>query len=92
MRKYIQGTLAALMLGVATAVFAGPVDINHADAGTLAKELKGVGTSKAEAIVAYRKQHGPFKSAEDLSYVKGIGSKTIEMNKDNIRLDSMSKN
>lgn len=60
------------------------VDINTADAQTLAAVIKGVGTDKAEAIVAYRDSHGPFKSVDDLSKVKGIGQKTIDRNRDAI--------
>jgi len=57
--------------------FAGPVDINTADAETISTELKGVGLTKATAIVEYREKHGPFKSPEDLSLVKGIGDRTV---------------
>ena len=69
----------------ATTAFAGPVNVNTADAATLASELKGVGEKTAAAIVAYREEHGPFKSVEDLKNVKGIGDKTIEANADDIR-------
>lgn len=55
-----------------------PVNINTADAVSLAGSLSGIGISKAEAIVAYRKQHGPFKSVDELANVKGIGQKTLE--------------
>lgn len=68
--------------------WAAPVDINTADAPTIAKSLKGVGKKKAEAIVAYRKQNGPFKSADDLSKVDGIGAATVEKNRANITLSS----
>ncbi len=64
--------------------FAGPVDINTADAATISAELKGIGPTKAQAIVEYREKHGPFKSAADLSLVKGIGERTVELNRDNI--------
>ena len=37
---------------------------------------------KAEAIVEYRKANGPFKSADELALVKGIGLKTVERNRD----------
>ena len=40
-------------------------------------ELKGLGASKAEAIIAYRKTHGSFKSIAQLSQVKGISDKTV---------------
>ncbi|MBK9664640.1 MAG: helix-hairpin-helix domain-containing protein [Gammaproteobacteria bacterium] len=44
----------------------------------LADALQGVGLKKAEAIVAYRNEHGPFKSVDDLVNVKGIGEKSLE--------------
>ena len=71
--------------------FAGPVDINTADAATIAAELKGVGMSKAQAIVEYREKYGPFKSAADLSLVKGIGDRTVELNRDNIQVSAAKK-
>ncbi|MFZ0870486.1 MAG: helix-hairpin-helix domain-containing protein [Rhodanobacter sp.] len=58
-----------------------PVNINTADAATLAKSLDGIGNSKAQAIVAWRDAHGPFKSVDDLSQVKGFGTKTLERNR-----------
>jgi competence protein ComEA len=60
------------------------VDINHADAKTLAESLDGVGLVKAEAIVAYRDRHGPFSTIDDLAKVRGIGAKTIAANRDAI--------
>lgn len=59
-----------------------PVNINTADAATLASRLNGVGESKAEAIVAYREEHGAFKSVDQLAQVKGIGLKTVEKNRE----------
>ncbi len=60
------------------------VNINTADAGAIADTLVGVGQAKAEAIVAYRKEHGPFKSPEQLADVKGIGEKLVLKNHDRI--------
>jgi competence protein ComEA len=74
--------LAAMLLG--PAAFAGPVDVNTADAKTLAKELDGVGLSKAQAIVEYRKANGPFRSADELAKVKGLGRKTVDRNRANL--------
>ncbi|HET8897193.1 MAG TPA: helix-hairpin-helix domain-containing protein [Rhodanobacteraceae bacterium] len=81
--------LATLALGLAlsaSAFAATPVNINTADAATIAKALDGIGMSKAEAIVAYRKAHGPFTSAEQLGNVKGIGKQTLARNHDAIRV------
>ena len=64
----------------------GPVDINTADAKTLAAELRGVGDTTAAAIVAYRTANGPFKTVDDLRKVKGIGDKILEQNRANIRV------
>jgi competence protein ComEA len=72
---------AGLVLCSFTAT-AGPVDINTADASTLAKELNGVGPARAQAIIAYRNEHGPFKSVEDLALVKNIPRKLIENNRE----------
>jgi competence protein ComEA len=79
-------TLAAAfaLLTASTLVLAGPVNINTADAETISAELKGVGLTKARAIVEYRKKHGPFRSADDLSLVKGIGERTVELNRSDI--------
>jgi len=74
--------LSALLVGSALA--ADKVNINTADAGTLDRVLVGVGPSKADAIVAYRKTHGAFRSADQLAGVKGIGLATIEKNRDRI--------
>ena len=45
----------------------GPVNINTASAEELS-ELKGVGKTKAEAIVAHRNEHGEFSKVEDLTH------------------------
>ena len=72
---------------VPIAVWAGPVNINTADAKTLARELDGIGPAKAQAIVDYRRQNGAFKTADDLLKVEGIGAKVLEQNRENIRVD-----
>lgn len=57
------------------------IDINSADARTLAKVMRGVGPAKAERIVQYREKFGPFKTVDELARVKGIGHKTVEINR-----------
>jgi competence protein ComEA len=68
---------------------AGAVDINTADAKTL-ETLDGVGPSKAQAIIEYRQANGPFKSADELGKVKGIGEKTLEVNRERISVSGSS--
>lgn len=62
------------------------VDINTADAETLALALDGVGMAKAQEIIAYREQNGEFKTADDLQKVRGIGKATLERNRNRIRI------
>jgi len=64
------------------------VNVNTATAEELAKELKGVGAAKAEAIVLYRQKNGAFKSLKELTKVKGIGASTIDKNRENLELDA----
>ncbi|WP_206105489.1 ComEA family DNA-binding protein [Paenibacillus thalictri] len=59
------------------AVAAKKIDINTAGEKLL-EELPGIGASKAKAIIAYREQHGPFQTAEEITKVKGIGPKMYE--------------
>jgi competence protein ComEA len=82
---------AVALLGCSPLLLAGPVDVNTADAETISAELKGVGLAKAKAIVEYRKKHGPFRSADDLSLVKGIGERTVEINRSDIKVSPPKK-
>ena len=83
-------TLLGKVILVASLMFASgwaaaaPVNVNTADAQTLATNISGVGAKKAQAIIKYRKLNGPFKSAQDLIKVKGIGKKLIERNRDDL--------
>lgn len=82
---------AFALLAAPTLALAGPVDVNTADAETISAELKGVGLVKAKAIVDYREKHGPFRSADDLSLVKGIGERTVELNRTDIKVSTKKK-
>ncbi|MGR8930350.1 MAG: ComEA family DNA-binding protein [Gammaproteobacteria bacterium] len=72
--------------------FAEPVNINQADATTISESLTGIGPKKAEAIIEYRKEHGDFKTLDDLQKVKGIGEKTIKANEKDILLTDSAIN
>jgi competence protein ComEA len=88
MFKLIHALIVTL---VPALVWAGPVDINTADAATIAKELQGIGLSRAQAIVAYREKNGAFRSADDLRKIKGIGAKVLDRNRANIKVDTKSE-
>ena len=87
---------AGILPGSASAVYAqdkappptvAAVNINKADAATLASALKGVGTSRAQEIVRYREAYGPFTSVDELAEVKGIGKSTLDDNRTRITLE-----
>lgn len=83
----VKGMTVALLAAILAvpAALAGPVNVNAADAQALAEALEGVGLAKAEAIVQEREANGPFKDANDLSRVKGLGAKTVERNLPNLQ-------
>ncbi|WP_301287721.1 helix-hairpin-helix domain-containing protein [Bacillus sp. 3103sda1] len=61
----------------------GKIQINTATKEQLEK-ISGIGPRKAESIMKYREQHGPFQKVEDLLEVDGIGEKSLEKIKDEI--------
>lgn len=85
--KHLIGAMLMLFASIAAAE---SVNINSADAQALAA-LKGVGPAKAAAIIADRDANGPFSSVEDLMRVRGIGEKTVEMNKDTMTVGNESE-
>ena len=82
------GVCCLVLAMISQTVLAAPdaVNVNSADAETLAAVLDGVGQARAEAIVEYRSQNGRFADIYDLSNVKGIGDRTVELNEGKIRL------
>jgi len=75
---FLRSLIVLCFVFFTSSLFAAPVDINDANADTIAKSLDGIGPGKAAAIVQFRNSNGPFKSIEELKYVKGIGKKTLE--------------
>ena len=61
------------------------ISINDSDIEKL-KEIPGIGEVKAKAIISYRENNGEFRSIDELKNVDGIGEKTFEKIKDNIKL------
>lgn len=80
-RRVIGSVILAGLVLAALPTFAAEarrVNINTADAAQLAL-LPRVGPSVAQKIVDFRKENGPFKTAEDLMLVQGIGEKTFQL-------------
>lgn len=63
----------------------GPVDLNAATAAQLVA-LPGIGPATAEAIVSYRREHGPFRSVDQLLEVRGIGPAKLAALRDKVRV------
>ena len=74
-------TLLATWFLCAACWAAQPVNVNTATAEELAANLKGIGPSKAQSIVAYREANGSFGHVDELVNVKGIGIRTIDQNR-----------
>lgn len=91
-RQLLSTLSLALLLslgGIAVADDMAPeptVNINQADAETLARVLHGVGQARAEAIVRYRESNGGFMTVEELANVSGIGLATVDRNQARIRI------
>ena len=77
MLKLFRTLCIACALGPLLAWAAEMVDINTASAAQL-EQVKGIGAAKANAIVAYREENGPFASVDDLVKVPGIGEKSLD--------------
>ena len=74
--RFVIASIAGLFLLSSYAI--AQVEVNSADQTAL-ESVRGLGPSKAKAILEERKKNGPFKDANDLhTRVKGIGEKTVE--------------
>lgn len=79
-----RSAVLALLLAAGAHAEEATVDVNTADAETIARVLDGVGLSKAQAIVRYREENGRFTDAYDLTQVRGIGDATVARNEERI--------
>jgi competence protein ComEA len=71
-----RGAAVAAGVGGAAPASTGPVSLSSATAEQL-EALPGVGPATAEKIVAYRQQHGAFRSVDELDAISGIGPARI---------------
>ena len=79
MKKLLSMIATGLLAMAAWA--AEPVNVNTASAEEIAENLKGIGPSKARLIVEYRQANGAFAHVDELVNLKGIGIKTIDLNR-----------
>ncbi|WP_207802602.1 ComEA family DNA-binding protein [Motiliproteus coralliicola] len=78
--------LLALLLALSLPASAA-LDLNSATAEQLAEQLQGIGMAKAQEIVRYRQDNGPFASVEQLVEVKGIGTVLLEKNRQHLTVE-----
>ena len=78
MNTFRTTVLACLLAFGFAATGAEPIDINSADAKTIAAAIDGVGEKRAQAIVAYRESNGPFVTIDDVVKDRGVGQKTVD--------------
>lgn len=80
-RAFARFSLFLIILSPFAASAAERLDINRASADQIAAVMTGVGEKKAQAIIEYRTQHGPFKSVDQLVEVKGLGTTLVDRNR-----------
>lgn len=83
LKSIVSVFLAAVFLS--GLVMAEPININTASKEEIVANLKGIGPAKAEAIILFREKNGDFSKPEDLFKIVGIGEKTLEKFKDDLR-------
>ena len=87
MKLHSKFLLVAFLAAASAGAWCAPVNVNSADAATIAENLSGIGQVKAQAIVDYRQKHGAFRSVDELAQVKGISQKLINRNRADLRID-----
>jgi competence protein ComEA len=94
-RKMVIVVLVAVLVGLAGVMNGDTADVKKININTASAEelmqLKGIGSSHAANIIAFREKNDPFKNPEDLIKVPRIGRKTFEKNKDLIIIKNSKK-
>lgn len=86
MTLFKQTILACLLCLAFGTALAQAVDINSASADEIAAVVTGIGPARAQAIVDFRDENGPFGSVDDLVLVKGIGLATVDKNREKLKV------
>lgn len=83
----IRKCIFTLLFTLPALLFAGElINVNTADKDLL-MSIKGVGEKRAEAIINYREQNGPFKNIEQLAEIKGLGQYFVDTNREKLVVD-----
>jgi competence protein ComEA len=82
--------LLALVVLLVSGVAMAALNLNTATREDLVA-LPGIGPAKAQAIVDYRNQHGPFRTVDELRKVKGIGEKLFLQLKPEVSIGGAAK-
>ncbi|MEM7564638.1 MAG: helix-hairpin-helix domain-containing protein [Pseudomonadota bacterium] len=82
--KTVTYLAAFAALSFSSLIAAAPVNINTASAAEIAESLKGIGLTKAQAIVDYRENYGVFSQADEIIFVRGVGESIYQKNKEDI--------
>ena len=86
--KMLMKVFCLMLLGIGTAWSA--VNINTATQSEL-ESVKGLGPTKAKAIIAYREKNGQYKSVDELDQVRGFGKSTIDKLRSELTVESVKK-
>jgi competence protein ComEA len=89
-RLFMKKLFSFLILMLFSLSVLAAVNVNTATKEEL-QTLSGIGPEKAQAIIDYRTEHGPFKSVDDLTKVKGLGEKTVEKLRPDVTISSKGK-
>ena len=84
-KMILTAVMMAFVMMSGTAYADDKININTASVEQL-QSVKGIGEKTAAAIVAYREDHGDFKSVDDLTNVKGIGEKKLSKMEDDLEV------
>lgn len=88
--KKLTATIFITLFAIPALAAGGKVNINKADARTLAGELDGLSQSQAEKIIKHRNKNGPFVGFYELDAIDGIDQDFFVNNYDRMELGDVS--
>ncbi len=86
LKQLLPGLLALFLLFPLSLFADSKINVNSASAEMMASALPNIGQTRANAIVTYRTENGPFRSIEELVRVSGIGPKIMDGIRDRVKV------